>query len=138
MIKAAKVLNIVSVFLFTAILLLVYAYLPISVDLNVDGISNLHKHRFFYYALLTFTGINLVLRVILHYGFRSLNENLRAWTQSLIFIMNVYLTFLIGFLGVLNNSTHISPHNYSYLNFLGPVLLIIWVGGLIFLVFKKS
>ena len=57
---------------------------------------------------------------------------------SLIFILNIYLTLLAGFIGVWNNSSHISPSNYSYLNFLGPGLLIIWLGGLIFLVVKKK
>ena len=138
MVKAVKVLNTVSTLLFITVLLLVYAYLPISVDLNVDGISNLHKHRFFYYAVGLYFGINLLIRIVLGVGLKGLSENLLAWCTSLIFIINVYLSFLIGFVGVWNNATHISPSNYSYLNFLGPIFIIIWVAGLIFLVVKKK
>ncbi len=137
MIKAVKFLNLISVFLFIIVLVLIYAYLPISVDLNIDGIENIHKHRFFYYSGAAFLITNILLRVILNLGFKSVSENVLAWMTSLIFIMNVYLTFLIGFVGVLNNSTHISPSNYAYLNFLGPFFILIWVGGLIFLVVKR-
>lgn len=138
MIKAVKVLNITSTGLFTIILVLIYAYLPISVDLNIDGVGNIHKQRFFYYAASAFVVVNILLRVILNLGFKSASENLFAWLMSLIFIMNLYLTFIVGFVGVWNNSTHISPGNYSYLNYLGPFFIIIWVGGLIFLVVKKK
>ncbi len=136
MVKAVKVLNLVSVFLFVAVLILVYAYLPISVDVNIDGVSNIHKQRLFYYFFITFLTINILLRIILNLGFRRTNENILAWLMSLIFVLNVYVSFLIGFVGVWNNSTHISPSNYAYLNFMGPVFLIIWVIGLIFLVVK--
>jgi hypothetical protein len=137
MVKAVKVLNFTSVLLFVLVLILIYAYLPISVDLNIDGISNIHKHRFFYYSLAGFVIMNMLVRVIINLGFKSLSENVLAWGTSLIFVLNFYLTLTIGFVGVWNNATHISPSNYAYLNFLGPVFLIIWVGGLIFLVVKK-
>ncbi len=137
MIKAVKILNLVSVFLFTVVLVLIYAYLPISVDLNIDGIENIHKHRFFYYSGAAFLIVNILVRVILNLGFKSISENVLAWMMSLIFIMNIYLTFIIGFVGVWNNSTHISPTNYAYLNFLGPFFIIVWVVGLIFLVVKR-
>lgn len=137
MIKAVKILNLTSVFLFTVVLIFIYAYLPISVDLNIEGIENIHKHRFFYYSIAIFLIINILVRVILNLSFKTVSENVLAWLTSFIFIMNVYITFLIGFVGVWNNSTHISPSNYSYLNFLGPIFIIIWVGGLIFLVVKR-
>ncbi|MEQ9403778.1 MAG: hypothetical protein RIM99_09350 [Cyclobacteriaceae bacterium] len=138
MIKAVKVLNVASTFMFVVILLLIYAYLPISVDLNIDGVENIHKHRFFYYSITAFIGINILLRIILNLGFKGTSENVLAWMTGLIFILNVYLTFLVGFVGVWNNATHISPSNYAYLNFLGPVFVFFWFGGLIFLVVKKK
>ncbi len=138
MVQAVNVLNIFSTFLFVAILLLIYAYLPMSVDLNIDGIGNIHKHRFFYYTISIFIIINITSRIILNLGFKSANQNLLAWLTLMIFILNSYLTFMTGFIGVWNNATHISPANYSYLNFLGPVFLMIWIVGLIFLTTKKK
>lgn len=138
MIKAVKVLNVVSIFLFTVILLLVYAYLPIRVELNIDQVGTVHKQHFFYYALVTFVVINLLLRLVFDFGFRTVNENLKAWLKGLLFILNLNLAFLIGFIGVLNNSTHISPSSYAYLNYFGPFLIISWFVGLIFLALRKS
>lgn len=138
MIKAVRVLNLFSTLLFAAILLLVYAYLPISVDLNLQGIGEMHKQDFFYNAIIIFLVLNILLRVIVKIGLRKLETNLNAWVSAIIFILNLYLTLIIGFIGVWNNSTSIEPSDYAYLNYMGPVLLIIWVVGLIFLVFKKS
>lgn len=138
MLKAVKVLNIGSTLLFIVILLLIYAYLPISVDLNVEGVKDIHKQQFFYYAITAFIVVNILVRVILNLGFSKVSTNVLGWMNALIMIMNVYLTFMVGFVGVWNNSTHISPSSYAYLNFLGPLSIIIWVGGLIFLVVKKK
>ncbi|MEM6831488.1 MAG: hypothetical protein AAF551_13340, partial [Bacteroidota bacterium] len=89
-------------------------------------------------SLGTFILVNILLRLVLGYGLRSLNLSIRSWMMGLIFLLNFYITLIIGFIGVLNNSTHVSPSSYAYLNFLGPILLIGWMIGLIFLVFKKS
>ena len=138
MIKAIKVLNVFSTLLFAAILLLVYAYLPISVDLNIDGLSSIHKQTLFYQLLAGFVILNIILRLTINHGFKSLVELPKAWLSLLIFIVNFYLTLLVGFVGVWNNATHVSPSSFGYLNLIGPVLLTIWVVGLIFLVIKKS
>ncbi|MEM0939434.1 MAG: hypothetical protein AAGI25_06550 [Bacteroidota bacterium] len=138
MIKAFKVLTVFSTLLFAAILLLVYAYLPISVDLNIEGLASIHKQTLFYQVLVVFIAVNILLRLIINQGFKSWHGSTKAWLSLLIFIVNFYLTLLIGFVGVWNNSTHISPSSYNYLNFIGPVLLVVWLIGLIFLVFKKT
>lgn len=138
MVKAIKVFNSISVLLFSVILLLVYAYLPIMVDLNVEGVKDVHKQTFFYYAFGTFVVVNIVLRLGVTLGSRNLSENLAAWIRAILFIVNFYLASMIGFIGVLNNTGHINPSSYAYLNYLGPLFLTIWVFGLIFLVIKKK
>ena len=138
MINAIKVLNTFSVLLFAVVLLLVYSYLPIQVDLNIDGVSSIHKQTLFYQLFGGFIVLNLLLRVTINVGFRQITGLLKAWITILIFIVNFYLALIVGFIGVWNNATHISPEGYNYLNYLGPVFVVIWVGGLIFLVFKKS
>lgn len=135
--KGIKVLNTFSLLFFAAILLLVYAYLPIEVDLNVEGIAKAHKQTFFYYLFGFFVIINFVLRIGVGLGTRHVGEEMTGWVSSIIFIINFYLTTLTGFVGVLNNSVHIRPESYMYLNYIGPALLIFWVGGLIFLANKN-
>ncbi len=138
MIKAIKVLNLFSIFLFAAILLLVYAYLPIQVELNMEGVGQLHKQTFFYYIFSGFIVINIVLRLTVNVLIKNLNETISSWVKSIIFIVNFYLTTVVGFIGVMNNATHIGPDNYAYLTYLGPAFLMIWLVGLIFLFVKKT
>ncbi len=138
MVNAIKVLNVFSTLLFAAILLLVYSYLPINVDLNVDGVSAVHKQTLFYQLLVAFILINVLVRLLLHFGFRQMVGVMKSWITGLIFIVNFYLTLLVGFIGVWNNSTHISPEGYGYLNYIGPVFVAIWVAGLIFLALRNK
>ncbi len=138
MIKAVKILNLFSTLFFMIILGLVYAYLPISVNLNVEGTDPIHKHRFFYYTIATFVVMNIIVRTIISLGFKSAVDNLATWMSVLIFILNFYLTLLIGFVGVWNNATHIDPANYAYLNVLGPIFVLFWVGGLFYFFLKRK
>jgi len=138
MIKAVRVLNLFSTILFAGILLLIYAFLPISVDLNLQGIGDMHRQDFFYNAIILFLVFNVLLRLIITVGLKQLRPVLQAWSSLFITIFNVYLTLIIGFIGVWNNSTHIAPSSYAYLNYMGPLFIIFWIGGLIFLAFKKD
>jgi len=137
MIKVVNVLNTFSAILFAIVLLTVYAYLPISIDLNIEGMSNMHKQDFFYNSIGIFVGINVLMRLVINIGFKHLANVLQAWFRLFIFIINVYFTLMIGFIGVWNNATSITPSTYSYLNYIGPFLLVVWIIGLIFLVIKK-
>ncbi|WP_421765370.1 hypothetical protein [Ekhidna sp.] len=138
MIKAIKVFNSISVLLFSVILLLVYAYLPIMVDMNIAGVKDLHKQTFFFYAFGSFVVINILIRIGASLGSRNLSEDLAAWVRAILFIVNFYLASMVGFIGVINNTGHINPSSFGYLNYLGPVFLIIWVIGLIFFIIKKK
>lgn len=138
MIKAIKVFNSVSVLLFSVILLLVYAYLPIMVDFNMEGVKDMHKQTFFYYAFGSFVIINIIIRLGVTLGSRNLPEDLAAWIRVILFIVNFYLASMIGFIGVINNTGHINPSSFAYLNYLGPIFLLIWIGGLIFFIIKKK
>lgn len=140
MVKVVNFLKFLSITLFLGILLLVYAYLPIQVNLetSTDGLQ-LHKETFFYYTITGFVVINIVLL-----AFQKLNEKrlvgepLKAWMSGLGFVVNIYLTLIIGFIGVINNATHLDPAGFAYLNYLGPFLLVVWVVGLFYLLFSKS
>jgi len=138
MIKAVKVLNVFSVILFAGVLLLVYAYLPIKVDLKNDLINPMNKQHFFYYAVTIFILGNLFLRVIFHFGLKGLNAEIVGWFTLLIFAVNFYLSVLIGFIGVLNNPNSVEASSFAYLTYLGPILILGWIIGLIILFFKSN
>ena len=106
-------------------------------DLNIKEIGSIHKQQFFTYALVIFIVSSILLRIIINYGLKGVQERLLAWGKAIILIVNVYLALLIGFVGVWNNQTHINASDYAYLNFMGPIMLIIWIGGLIYFAIKK-
>ena len=138
MIKATKVLNSLSIIFFMAILLLVYAYLPIMVDLNVERLKDFHKQTFFYYTVGGFVVVNVILKLVTSLGAKYLPKEPQAWLNAIIFVINFNITLIVGFIGVWNNPAHIEPESFAYLNYMGPILIIIWVIGLIFLYFKKK
>lgn len=134
MLKAAKVLNRISVFLFVIVLLTCYAYMPISVHMIIEEIGDLHKQTFFYYAVSSFLILNILVRIIIHFGIKNLAEDLQSWITSLIFICNIYLIFQIIYLAVWNNQGHIDPAYFSGFTLIGPILLIVWIFGLIYII----
>lgn len=138
MVKAVKVLNRISIFLFVIVLLTSYAYLPISVNVNIDGVGDFHKQTFFYYSVTSFILTNLLIRIVLHFGIQNLNDIIKSWITSLICILNLYLSFLLVFIGVWNNQGHINPSIFSTFTLFGPILLLIWLVGTIFLFIKNS
>lgn len=138
MLKAVKVLNRISVILFVIVLLTSYAYMPISVHMIIEEIGDLHKQTFFYYAVCSFLVINILVRIILHFGIKNLEESLQAWITSLIFIFNIYQIFLIIYIAVWNNQGHIDPSYFSGFTLIGPVLLVAWIFGIFFIKNKST
>lgn len=138
MVKAVRLLIIFSFLFFLGILLLVYAFLPIMVRLDFEGIVQLHKEQFFYYTFSGFMAANLLALAVRRLSARFLKqEEVLAWANSFAFVFNVSVTLLIGFIGVLNNPAHIKPTSYSYLNYLSPILIFVWFVGLIFLFIRN-
>lgn len=140
MLKVVNFLKFLSILLFLGILLLVYAYLPVMVNLTLDNSDlQLRKEDFFYFGIGVFVVVNLFFL-----GFQKLYEShiskleVKAWVRGLSFVVNIYLTLIVGFIGVINNTAHLDPSGFAYLNYLGPFLIFIWVVGLIYLAKKKS
>ncbi len=138
MIKAVKILNLFSVLLFTSILLLIYAYLPIQVELYLEEVKSLHKQTLFYYVFAAFIVLNVSLIVITNLLLKKLSEIISAWVKSFIFVVNFYLTTLIAFIGVINNATHLKIEDFVYLMYVSPIILALWCIGLIYLWIKKK
>jgi len=140
MLRVVSFLKFLSILLFLIILLLVYAYLPVVVQLEPESSDwKLDKGDFFYFTLAAFVVINIAML-----GFQKLTEplmksvDLQAWFRGLPFVINLSLTFLIGFIGVINNSAHLSAEGFAYLNYLGPFLIFSWFIGFIILILKGS
>ena len=103
----------------------------------------IHRTNFFYLVSLIFLFINIILwvlikimspKIVQRFGLLS-----AGWVAALPVVVNFYICFLIGFLGVLNNASSLQLSNYVYLNYLGPILLIIWKGlAIYFMSTKKS
>ncbi|MBV6640398.1 MAG: hypothetical protein KI791_06760 [Cyclobacteriaceae bacterium] len=139
MLKAVKLIKVFSVLIFLGTLSLVYAYMPIMVKLDEEGMAEINKENFFYSAVGIFIAVNVLILVIQNIiNKKAIDEFLKAWIGGFTFIFNLYLSLIIGFLGVLNNPAHIPASNYYYLNWLGPILILGWLVGLIFLVLKRK
>lgn len=141
MIKTVKFLRTLSAILFLGILAWVYAYLPYQVQLLEErGVFVIHKEHFFYYVGGAVLIINLFI-IILSQIVEPLilskgGERAMAWFTGLGFVLNIYFTLLVGFVGVLNNQASVSVSGFAYLNYFGPVLLVGWIFG--FFYFLKS
>ncbi|MEP5791777.1 MAG: hypothetical protein ABJ313_12640 [Cyclobacteriaceae bacterium] len=109
-------------------------------SLTLDNADlQIRKEDFFYFAIGVFVVTN-----VFFLGFQKMYERhitkleVKAWVRGLSFIVNIYMTLIIGFIGVINNTAHLDPSGFAYLNYLGPFLIFSWVVGLIYLVKKKS
>jgi len=140
MLRVLNLVKTVSAFIFLGILLLVYAYLPIMVEVTPDqSLAKVHKEDFFYYAIAIFLVINLFLFIIQKMTEPLMDrEEVKAWLRGFVFVINFYLTCLVGFVGVINNTTSVSMSSYAYLNFVGPLMIVAWLVGLIIVIKNKT
>ena len=134
MIKVVGIVRFLSLVFFLLAIGLVYAYLSTQVELGMgEDAWVVTRDTFFYTALATFVLVNIVLRVLSQHVKKSMGRQWQdktlAWFLMIVPFVNIYISLLIGFVGVINNPTHVSASSYVYLNFLGPVLILVWVIG---------
>ncbi len=134
MVKAVGIVRFLSYAFFLVAMGLVYSYLSPQVELGMGPKAwVVSKDTFFYAILAIFVVINIVLRILsqnIKKGIgRSWEAKTLAWFLAIVPIINIYISLLVGFVGVINNPTHVSTTSYAYLNFFGPVLLVVWVIG---------
>ncbi len=142
MVKVVGIVRFLSIVLFLGILTLVYAYIPLDVQIVPDDAGmTIGRDLFFYGVASFFLVVNIVFVAIFRMvgkQLREKSENIFAWLKAGSPAINVYITLLVGFIGVINNSLSVSPSSYAYLNFLGPIALLVWIGGFIYLAFKAK
>ncbi|MFT5642398.1 MAG: hypothetical protein ACI9A7_002507 [Cyclobacteriaceae bacterium] len=140
MLRVLNLVKVVSAFIFLGILLLVYAYLPVMVEITPDqSLPKVQKEDWFYYAIAIFLMVNLFLFIIQKMTEPLIErEDIKAMLRGFAFVINFYMTCLIGFVGVINNTTSVSLSSYAYLNFIGPVFIVGWIVGLIVVINSKA
>ena len=138
MLKSVNLLKGLSILIFLGTLVLVYAYAPVMIKLEISSGLELHRESFFYFSMAFVLVVNLALL-----GFERMfeprihSEPLKAWVRGLTFVINFYFALIIAFVGVINNPQHLSVAGFSYLNYIGPVLIATWILGLAYLIYKK-
>lgn len=154
MIKVTKLLYTLSIPIFLATLLYVYAFLPEQVGLFFNNKGDvtflMNKADFFYAALGLFVLTNgtILLYRKMNRGHLNLGktefedmtsaELIYHWLNGLSFVFNVIYVFSIIFVGMYHNSEHFDITNYIALIYLGPILLAGWVFWFIYLQFAKK
>ena len=142
MIKTVNFIRILSILLFLVAFVFIYAFMPVMVNLLPDSDLLIHREEFFYYGISAFFVIN-VLSWILVKTFTPMiylqkGEETAAWFSAISVVINVCLCMIGGFLAVLNTDGRIPLSNYSYLNYLIVILIIVWVVGFSFLYTRKK
>ena len=143
MLKAVNFVRLLSIAIFLGTLSIVYAYLDPVVSFSIEtDMPTMHRTYFFYLSSFIFLVINIVLwflikilspKIAQRFGLLS-----AGWVAALPVVVNFYICFLIGFLAVLNNASSLQLSNYAYLNYLGPILLMIWMGLFIYFISTKK
>ena len=143
MLKAVNFVRLLSIVIFLGTLSIVYAYLDpvVSFSLETD-MPTMHRTYFFYLSSLIFLVINIfslaldqnfISKIAKRFGLLT-----AGWVAALPVVVNFYICFLMGFVAVLNNESSLQLSNYAYLNYLGPILLMIWMGLFIYFISTKK
>ena len=138
-----KFVNLAWVFtflLFFAALMLSYSFLPEQFALL--GLPSVDREVFFYVALALFVVVNLaalILRRLLealpvssavYRRNERFKERLIAWFGGLLSAVNVCLVTLVGYAALSHNQGDFSINDFSFLVYVGPVLLglcLVWL-----------
>ena len=140
--KVLRVVKFLTVLLFLITLLSVYAFLPDEVSFQMYDITA-SKQSFFYYTLIFFCLLNFLLSSLSWFYKRIEEPNykkrlLKEWVISLPIPVNAYATFVIAYIGIINNAESVNPDSYAYLLYLGPLLVIGWGVALLKILFRPG
>ena len=155
--RMVKFIWLVSIFLFLATLLWVYAYLPAQVGVmaNYEGLADtfVAKGTFFYLSIgifLLVNGILFIMRRMLSPASQSsyrrsaalnpkdgLRADLADWMLGFAAVLNFFLILGMYFLSVFNNPEGVELSYYGVLVFAGPTLIVLMLLLLVYLFFKK-
>ena len=143
MLRAVNFVRLLSIMIFLGTFSLVYSYLDPMVSFSLEtDIPTLHRTDFFYLGALIFLVINIFLWLLIKIVVPKIAKRFgilsAGWFAMLPVVVNFYICFLIGFLGALNNTSSLELSSYAYLNYLGPILLVIWMALTIYFMSTKK
>ncbi len=149
--RIVKFIWLVSVVVFLAMLLWIYAYLPnrVGVMADYEGVADtfLSKGNFFYLAIGLFLLVNgslFIMRRLLApdtYAPRNAKTGLRAdladWMLGFAASLNVFFILSMTYLSIFNNQDGGDSSLFGSLVMVGPVLIALMLLVLVYLFFKK-
>ncbi len=147
--RVVSFVRVLSLLFFLGALLFVYAYLPENVSLYSDNLGTpvyyIGKSQFFYYAFAFFIVVNLMLFIMIKvlagvrvtpgkglFSSEPFKENTLIWIEVLVSIINIFFTTGAAFIGIYNDRTAFELSNFTYLVYLGIILLIGWILSYVF------
>lgn len=138
MLQSVKVIRLIMMFVFLGILLFSYAYLPLTLDINMDGFDRIGREVYFYSAIGLFLLINLVTYFLRFYAERiSMAPYGKLAIHLLAPVLFFSFTLLAGFLTVINNAQDIDPGKWVYLNYLAIVLVSAWTLSFLYAAIRR-
>ncbi len=138
MLQSAKFIRVFTAFFFLAMLLMIYGYMPLTLDINIPGFERVGRAFFFYSCIGLFVLFNLITYFFRYLADRSsMKYYQRATIHLLPSVLYFSMTLLIGYLGAVNNASSIDPSRYSYLTYVSSVLLILWFFSFLFTLIKQ-
>ena len=139
MFQIAKVARLVFIFFFLVVLLFIYAYLPLTIDIGSDEIGRVGRNMFFYTVIGTFIGLYFITHFLRYYVDRlGIGELQRLYIHILPSVLYFALTLLVGFIGVNNNADDIEPSTFFYLNYISVILIFGWIIGFLFALVRRK
>jgi len=144
--KFLRFFTTVSIIIFLVALLLVYAFLPDPLGLlfNEDGLAirEMSKNTFFYSTLFLFV-ISQIILILFKNGslikMKLKREYLNTWFQGFHLSINLFVILMLIFIGLANNAVDYSFSSIQFINYLAPLVVLVWLVILpVLLIHKKS
>jgi Na+/H+ antiporter NhaC len=153
--RFAKFFYFISMGLFLFVLLYAYASMPdfATYEQNSKGLplKQVSKESFFYITVIVFFIYNVILIVPAKLIEMKNNTPLRrlfpvgdtfrdpmvAWIYSFIAVLNISISIMVFYIHSLTNQNEIESSEYNLFFYVVPVLLVVWVIGLLYLLAGK-
>jgi len=146
MIKILRFFTSISILIFLAAILIVYAFLPDPSGLLFGGQGNIiieiSRDTFFYSALFIFVIIQILYiifnRTILKQRIESPGGRMSTWIQGMILSVNLFIILMIIFIGLANNAVDYSYKSIHLVAYIAPSIVIVWLLTLPFFLFLRK
>jgi len=145
--KLLKFFTTVTVFIFLAVILIVYAFIPDPSGLlyNKEGyrIFSMSRNAFFYSTVFIFVLLQVIPilfnKLVLTDKENRILQNIETWFQGMRLAINLFIILMLIFIGLANNAVDFSFSSIHYLAYLAPSIVIVWLLTLpVFILMKRK